>query len=204
MEKNILQEYFQKNSLPLPKYETKRYGGVDHEPMFKSAVTLFFSDSTTTFESLYPSPTAKGAEMEVAKMAIPYLNTYSFPSNKKKSNVIVLVDIENQGVISTETLLKNYNSPNVHIFFGSNFPPCSKLCQYDCVFHYVESAITDASDVAIILFLATLPATSTVAILTRDHFGDILEEMSKIKFPHMPRGMVVKKFSSVEKLLETL
>jgi ribonuclease III len=39
--KNILQEYFQKNNLELPKYKTQRLGGSDHQPVFVSEVTLY-------------------------------------------------------------------------------------------------------------------------------------------------------------------
>lgn len=39
--KNQLQELFQKKQLPLPKYDTVRSGGADHEPLWISTVTLY-------------------------------------------------------------------------------------------------------------------------------------------------------------------
>lgn len=38
--KNRVQEYFQKNQLPLPKYSTHRVAGADHEPLFVSIIQL--------------------------------------------------------------------------------------------------------------------------------------------------------------------
>lgn len=38
--KNLLQEYLQKNKLPLAKYETVRLGGPDHSPQFQCKLTF--------------------------------------------------------------------------------------------------------------------------------------------------------------------
>ena len=40
MDKNKLQEFCQKHKNDLPDYETNRVGGTDHQPIFKSSVTL--------------------------------------------------------------------------------------------------------------------------------------------------------------------
>ena len=38
--KNLLQEHFQSEGLPLPTYDSGRHGGADHKPLWSSQVTL--------------------------------------------------------------------------------------------------------------------------------------------------------------------
>lgn len=67
--KNILQVYFQTNRLPLPKYETVIVDGTDHEPKWRSTVTLYFKIGVNSFTGGIFSRKIY-AEMDVAKMAL--------------------------------------------------------------------------------------------------------------------------------------
>jgi dsRNA-specific ribonuclease len=60
--KNFLQEYFQKNKLSLPKYNSYRDGGTDNEPIWKSELIYNDEKLISTNER-----TKKLAENNVAK-----------------------------------------------------------------------------------------------------------------------------------------
>ena len=68
--KNELQEFFQKNKLPVPKYFCERNGGTDHEPLWIS--TIVFHDGTVIVGP--PSSNKTMADMTVASIALNSLD----------------------------------------------------------------------------------------------------------------------------------
>jgi double-stranded RNA binding protein len=68
--KNMLQEYYQKKSLPLPSYKTRRVGGQDHMSVWSSVVTI---EHGNMFEGVNCG-SKKEAELSAASFALQYLD----------------------------------------------------------------------------------------------------------------------------------
>ncbi len=182
--KNQLQEYFQKQKQPCPKYTTELCGGQAHCPQFKSTVNLF----DQTFESDICS-TKRDAELNVAEKVLVYLDTEVSSAKQyekpKYIKTIVLLDLENV------PQAKDFEFPD-HAYvigFMSGFSPLySQRDQYALHMHIetINSAIKDAADTLLVFSAARLlyeekiPKSTPIYIVTRDHFAsalvDILQE----------------------------
>lgn len=178
--KNILQEYFQKNRLELPKYKTQRLGGSDHQPVFVSEVILHDGRVFTgTQES-----NKKAAELNVAQKV---LNEIDFKPKKAvstfnlKRKVGIFVDLENKPSIVEEINDSTDISVDIFAFASRDHPSLLKLKQTEinCVKVEVPSTRKDGADIGLIMSVGGFlfrEDYEDFIIVTSDHYGDCLVE----------------------------
>ena len=95
--KNKVQEYFQSQRLPVPKYSSKQVGGSSHEPQWQSTVTNC-SEVNRVISGVFKNK--KAAEQDAASKLLSQLETII---NEQKTTIVVdycdlaiMVDLENQ------------------------------------------------------------------------------------------------------------
>ncbi len=78
--KGILQILFQKKSLPLPKYESTRVGGPDHQQLFQTTITgVYEGDNYTIQSGIFTSK--REAEKDAAKIFLTELGESNLLEN---------------------------------------------------------------------------------------------------------------------------
>jgi hypothetical protein len=99
--KNRLQEYFQARGPSLPRYETERIAGPDHEPVFRATVLL--PGVVVTRDIGTDCPTKAAAEESAAGIALGNLEgLLPVPAVRHGNPVpaaarrVILIDLENQ------------------------------------------------------------------------------------------------------------
>ena len=187
--KNLLQEYFQKQKLILPVYETVKCGGSDHLPLWKSTVIL--CDGTSFTGKTYNSKiTAEGDAAEKAyknivkgsnldtvlevtseKVKFDSKVTLNNVSNNLSKNACLLVDLENLPNFVHELKIKNIT---VYGFIGKFHHMCDKPLPKDVIKIVSDSTRPNGSDSMIQLYvgyLLSLNKFDEFIIATRDKFG---------------------------------
>jgi len=140
MEKNKLQEYFQKYGKKLPIYDQIRCGGTDHNPMWISTVILPSGEQFTSDVC----KTKTQSDCNSAKKALSYLN-----SERKQSQVIseippntitlILIDIDNS--------LPPKEIPKDHCIIGFNSTySTSYKKKHNFMIKTIDSGYKDAAD----------------------------------------------------------
>lgn len=201
MYKNKLQEYCQKHDFSLPKYSTKKVGGVPHKPVWKSTVTV--NDMTYTGNKEFLKKNS--AEQDVARIAVENIREIKIEKKLSKKPVeffskiiitnlawykhIFLVDLENQPHIS------GYNVPENILVIGV-VGHCHPLAGQDigiekCV---INSSVKDAADHALTFIAGMLShhvkEGQFLYIVSRDHYAEAtvkcLQSMG-IVASHLPR-----------------
>jgi len=187
--KNRLQEYFQKNQLPLPQYISVRNGGSDHQPLWKSTVTLYNGEQFHSDN--YPSKNQ--AEISVALMALdailsPKLTLSVFSEDSNSSNIdvsekesiktAILVDVENlpKFIDAIVDRIKNYT---VYAFVGEHHCLSDKEFPNGVIKILSPSTRTNGTDTTMQVYTGMLLAKESYDnyfIVTRDHFGSALVE----------------------------
>jgi hypothetical protein len=177
--KNILQEYFQKNNLELPKYKTQRLGGSDHQPVFVSEVTLYdgrvFSGEK--------EQNKKAAELSAAQKV---LNEIDFKPPKRsvssfnlKRKVGIFIDLENKPSIVEEINNSIDINVDMFVFASRDHPSLLKLKQTEtnCIIVEVPSTRRDGADIGLIMSVGGFlfrEDYEDFIIVTNDHYGDAL------------------------------
>ena len=108
--KNKLQEFLQKNKLPLPKYETERIGGPDNDPIFRT--TIWLDEYTICGD---PAPNKMAAQQSAANSVLNIIaesKSLKIKSNVSTSRYVVWVDEEN---MSGEHFKLRQNELNVPV-----------------------------------------------------------------------------------------
>ncbi len=102
--KNRLQELCQKNHLSLPRYKTGRVGGSDHNPIWKSTVTLYNNHQFTGKSFSHKL----AAELSAAESALEYFS--KIPMNLYNHNSCLNYDYTNSPSIqdNSKTIQPTY------------------------------------------------------------------------------------------------
>ena len=176
MDKNKLQEFCQKHKNDLPDYDTNRIGGTDHQPIFKSSVTICHEGLKHTKYG-NPKPTAKKAELSAAKEMLTYVenivndNIKEFETDVK---TYILIDMEN---IHMGDFFDKYRFNDNYYFIGFSTEnhPSIKKASSKITIQTIKSDRRDACDILMIGMTAQLLTVNknikNIIILTGDHFG---------------------------------
>lgn len=186
--KNLLQEYCQRQKIPLPSYTTTRCGGPNHQPKFISQVIF----NKKSYEGEIADSKVK-AEMEVALRACRDLGIISInPVPIKKllgSKPLILIDLDNKGKAMSE--LTTYTEVADIVAFAGKL---SSAARNDLIVPtgmnriIVNSSQKDAVDVAIIIYLTQQierGSYQSIYVLTGDHFGSTLTEILQQWYPEI-------------------
>lgn len=193
--KNKLQEFFQKNALLLPNYETKIIAN-GKSPIFVSTVTLcdgsrYQSDECTTKKSSEFSAAIKALInlsnlKDVSNLDLKGLSpqkleivTFSNNINTRKTNVI-MIDIENLHNFHKSLTHKEFELFDIYVFVGVHHH-LSDIKLNDNI-HKVISPSTrpDGTDTCIQVFTGVCLAQNlydNYFVATRDKFGSALVDM---------------------------
>ncbi|ARF12367.1 double-stranded RNA binding motif-containing protein [Klosneuvirus KNV1] len=193
--KNLLQEHFQKNNLPLPYYETNRIDGLDHEPVWRAQLEL----DDTLYES--EGSSKKEAEIKVAEQA--YLDYCQKPVKQeikldRKQKVKELRDIDfsqHDSIImvdgeNCDIDMGKINANMLVLFFAAKNTTKNKIFEYQskydhCYVFLSQCVGKDAADHLLTFYAGKLSMISNkkMYVLTKDHYGEFLERfMDNCKF----------------------
>lgn len=171
--KNILLEFCQKNKIPLI-FDTKRIGGTDHNPLWKSTTNFqgIFFETQNSFQSKVQ------AEQELSILILNDIENKNKNKTKKilSKNILLIIDLENS---KNYEFLSDYENLEIIGICSRNFPIKENLKINTKV---VESTSKDAADIAIIMYITKLiierlsETSPTILLLTKDHFGKTFEE----------------------------
>jgi hypothetical protein len=185
--KNKLQEHFQKNKQELPKYNTMRIGGDDHNPIWKSKVLL--PDGTIYEGGEYTKK--KESEESAAKLAYENLIVNKLHIRSKYPTHI-FYDLENT---SNFEILDNHTFENINIygFVGKLHPFATKSTGSNYIEAHkfiIDSSHKDACDVSIIFYISNLLSHEfrnvNIIVITRDHFAAPLIELLNSEIFKLP------------------
>lgn len=213
--KNRLQEYFQKKKLELPTYSYKKinqnwkaslrlssdskiYFGDECSSKIKTAQSVAKKVCLKLFGDTDFQENPIGTEDKSLECKVEYKPNDTLVINESSNPIYILVDFENTPhTDKLEALLPNNPSITLLKFASSNH---SNLHKVD---YLIPTKVRDATDHYISLYLGMLIATIkenlTVLILTKDHFGEILEIIyNKLENPNI----LVRDFSNQDEALE--
>lgn len=160
--KNQLQEICQRRMLPLPIY-TYYEGWV--------CILRVFDQ-----EFIGKGSNKKEASLEAASLALQEVPPVSEPSWDDLSKTCIIVDIENINPLPHPLWESLCQQGNVYIFASSKFLIPSVKCKVKIC----PSTMKDAADILICMKLSRYLKKHKFDfyyILTKDHFGDVLEDM---------------------------
>lgn len=193
--KNLLQEHFQKQNLPLPYYKTDRIDGLDHEPVWRAQLEL----DDTLYES--EGSSKKEAEAKVAEQA--YLDYCKKPikteiklDRKQKVNELINIDFgQYESIImvdgeNCDIDMMKINSNMLVLFFAAKNTTKNKIFEYqskydNCYVFLSQCVGKDAADHLLTFYTGKLSmiVNKKIFILTKDHYGEFLERfMDNCKF----------------------
>lgn len=174
--KNQLQEYFQKQGMSLPSYETKRGGGLAHQPEFTSSLNVLNHTFTSGIHQ-----SKRAAEQDVAAEVLKYTRQQlALDDVIIRPDKVVLIDLENCPKIR--------QVPGARMIgFMSNC--CSMYTQqerYEAAgieLQIVRSAVKDAADTFLAFYLARLLYEECidlpVYIVSKDHYAGALVDICR-------------------------
>jgi hypothetical protein len=199
--KNSLQEYFQKNNLPLPNYETKKIGE-DRQSnliLWQSTLKLTLGNNKKIFKSK-SFPNKKDAEMYVAEQGLKYIEkdeTQNDNNNEIKyckslckysfneDDILIIIDLDNiQKIDSLEHEIKDFSNIHLFGFIGKLTNPCKN----NGIIKIIKANDTskDSADIKLTLEMGKLinklnrkHIMINCYIVTRDHFGECLTNTIK-------------------------
>ena len=195
--KNILQEYFQIRHLPLPKYQTIKCGGSDHQPLWHSTIT-FWNNQTNEYQDIIGdiAGTKVKAEISAAHTVLCALNQHntsplrscsaplvSFQNSNKKMRVndrtALFVDVENLPKFAEEAAA-NIDNITIYAFVGYHHCLSEKVFPDNIIKVLSPSTRSDGSDTCMQIYIGVLLSQNkydTYLIATRDHYGSALVDM---------------------------
>jgi hypothetical protein len=181
--KNKLQEFFQKDALPLPTYETKIIAN-GKSPIFVSTVTLCNGSQYQGEER----STKKLSEFSAAIKALGHLSdldlkleaTATNDINICKTRNVIMIDIENLHNFHKSFTNKEYGLFDIYVFVGVRHHLVN--IKFDDNIHKIVSPSTrpDGTDTCIQVFTGLCLSQNlydNYFIATRDKFGSALVDM---------------------------
>lgn len=184
--KNKLQEYYQKRGEDLPKYETKRLGGDDHNPTWLSYLCLPGGKKFARMSN----GKKKDIEMLIAEDALQALKmskgmslyTFNIPTSKR---LAILVDIENCPKVLTQ--FKDVASVNIDLFGFLSEKHClvrryKNISDSRLNVVYVPTGRQDGADIALTLAAGAILQANlyrSYIIISGDHFAAALADCIK-------------------------
>lgn len=186
----------------LPQLETKRRGGTDHLPKWKTTITLpnkiviisSGSGSKIKVENKASSKAVRLIKQTSVKYKIPH-RTHLF------------IDIENRGDI--KNVIHNiYPKNRIHGFVSDRYNDSineqnKKYFDKYCNLHIVNSIRKDAADIGMIVEGTRQIQSSNIKelwILTQDSFALTWKEINEPLFPNVE----IKTFESVKSLIQEI
>ena len=207
MDKNKLQEFCQKHKNDLPDYETNRVGGTDHQPIFKSSVTIFYQDIKHTKYG-NSKPTSKKAELSAAKEMLTHISSIvnsNIKEFKTDTKTYILIDMEN---IHMGDFFDKYRFNDNYYFIGfstENHPSIKKASK-KIVIQTIKSDRRDACDILMIGMTAQLLNVNrnmNIVILTGDHFGPgLVDFINNFEFYNNIKSKSVKTVGELVKYFQ--
>lgn len=193
--KNLLQEYFQKNGLPLPKYQTLKIDGMDHQPVWQARLQI----NDTIYEAEGKSKTE--AEINVAEYAClnycknPVKTEIKLDRKQKVNDITEIVFDKYESIImvdgeNCDIDMAKINSNVLVLFFAAKNTTKNKIFEFqtkydNCYVFLAQCVGKDAAD-HLLTFNAgklSLIINKKTFILSKDHFGEFLEKfMNNCKF----------------------
>lgn len=179
--KNILQEYFQKQKRPFPKYNTVRVGGPDHKPIWQSTIELDTGEKYIGAANISKTKTEISAA-EKALLVVGELN--KILSEKEQLHImpersVLLVDVENMPKFIDEVNRK-ITGLQIYAFVGEHHHLAEKDFPSEVIKILSPSTRPDGADTCMQVFVGYLLAYDkydNFYIATRDHYGSALAEM---------------------------
>lgn len=195
--KNWLQEHFQKNGLALPKYQTEKINGLDHDPIWQSKLELnghiYIGDGSTKKEA--ESVVAGKAFINYKKIIIPDVKVERKQKKElmeidfNQYSTVLLVDGENCDI----DMIKLINSNVIVLIFAAKNTTKNKIFEYqtsynNCYVFLSQCVGKDAADHLLTFYagkLSMMPIITNkkIFVITKDHYGEFLERfMLNCKF----------------------
>jgi len=179
--KNILQEYFQAEKLPLPKYESRKCGGFDHKPEWISTVILSNNENTHITGDISTSKIK--AELSAAEKALSFINSNKKIMRSVDERTALFVDVENMPKF-IDDVINVIDNITIYAFIGHHHCLANKsfpsLHSNNIIKILSPSTRTDGSDTCMqvyIGYLLSLNKYDTYLIATHDHYGSSLVDM---------------------------
>lgn len=126
-DKNKIQEFLQKQGLPLPIYTYTRCGGEDHKPEWNCQIECRFSLEKDSEKEIFTSSTwnsKKKASEEAAKLALEYIDTSDFKISKdyldNESKIFVNKELSLGASFKNELPLVSLDKEGYCSFEGNN------------------------------------------------------------------------------------
>ena len=168
--KNTLQEFCQKNKLPLPTYDTSTKG----QNIFRSSVTITYNGKEYTSQGFIEAK-KKTAEISAATAMLTMLGKVRKEEIKyynSPRDIYILVDLENIH-LGNFFEQKQFNDEFHFIGFATENHPSISSVPVEVKIITIRSDRKDAADILMIGYTATLIGTSKedIIIVTKDHFG---------------------------------
>ena len=192
--KNVLQEYYQKRKLSLPKYVTSRVGGTDNDPQWLSIVTLH--DGTKYTGNVCSK--LKTSEFSVASIALADIHKSTKIAINKKEEIceeiddivlfkankraVLIVDLENLHKILdliTDREL-NDNDLTIYAFVREHHDLVDKSFTKEIIKVVSPSTCPDGTDTCIQIHIGIFLSNDlydNYFIATRAKFGSNLVDM---------------------------
>jgi hypothetical protein len=175
--KNRLQEYYQKEFGILPKYQTYRQGGSDHQPLWQSSLILH--DEYMIIGEI--QSTKSLAEQSAAENALSYLQSEKERRGKRKVDpgTVLLVDIENLPNLIQE-VVEEIEGLDIFGFVGIHHCLVEKPLPDGVTKIISPSTRPDGTDTCMQVYVGSLLVQGrydTYLIATRDHFGSALVDI---------------------------
>ena len=187
--KNELQEQYQRQRLPLPKYHCQRHGGSAHEPLWQSTVTISdgrtFTGEVCSNKSLADMSAAERALSGLTMVSHSLLTLADIPPTPKinltglTSSTAVLVDVENLPKF-IEEMGDRIREYSVYAFVGEHHCLSDKNFGSEVIKVLSPSTRSDGTDTCMQVYMGMLLAQEAYddyIIVTRDHYGSALVEM---------------------------
>lgn len=171
--KNLVQEYFQKRHTSIPKYETLRIAGSDHQPIWQSCVVI---DDTTIVGD--PHVRKSCAEISVSEKCLTFLSKNKI-INKISERSALLVDVENMPNF-IDDVLNNISGLDIYAFIGIHHCLSQKTFPEGVIKILSPSSRPDGTDTCMQMYVAILLAQErydNYFIATHDHYGHSLVDM---------------------------
>lgn len=173
--KNKLQEFYQKQGLPLPKYETLRLGGPDHKPVWQSRITT--PDKIVIIGGI--KPTKSLSESSAAKRALKSIVNDLQPKIILPNRTALLVDVENLPKFINDVCDK-YDNLDIYAFVGIHHCLSERKFPSNVIKVLSPSTQQDGTDTCMQVYIGYLLSQNkydNYLIATRDHFGAALIDM---------------------------
>ena len=175
--KNRLQEHFQRNQLPLPKYTSTRSGGTDHKPLWLSCVKI---SNDTEIKSDIMSNKIEAEQSAAEKALLALVPTENInPKTIAPVGTALLVDVENLPNFIDE-IVKEIAGLKIYAFVGEHHCLAQKNFPDGVIKVISPSTRSDGTDTCMQVYVGYLLARNeynTYLIATRDHYGSALVDM---------------------------